>query len=293
MKGRLLASAEEVGHELYVLVAGVIQIRETEAGFDRLEQREVVVQHVAGDAGWGIAGVDNGDDLVGQAAVVVFVPNGHDDVVAFFPHLRGLDAGDERLDRRVALRDVVGIDRASGADFSAAATVHVVALVGDDEGKVRNAVVGQVDVELVQVYSVLQAVVGVLPGLNAREVDEWIVLDGVKVGHARCGFSEIGKKAVAVVDAVCAVGGKALLIALPAHVHFIQLIGDAHADGLCGIDGGVVDRLGRSAFVGCVDGGRCGVKASASDGAGVGGGGLECGLAQFEVRHARGVVPIR
>src|SRR5208337_2257589 len=123
-----------------------------------------------------VAGVDDCDHLVGKAAVVILVPNGDDDVVPLIPHLRGLDAGDERLHGGVALANVVGIYRATWADFGGAAAVHVVALVWDDEGEVRNAVAGQVDVQLVQIDHVPEAVVAVFAGLHAGEVNERIVL---------------------------------------------------------------------------------------------------------------------
>ena len=63
--------AEQIRHHLRAAVAGVVEARQAEPGFHRLEQREVRVEFVALDAiGVLIVGVDQQDDLVGRRILV-------------------------------------------------------------------------------------------------------------------------------------------------------------------------------------------------------------------------------
>src|ERR1039458_10039874 len=103
----------------------MVEVVKAEAGFQRLEQGEVVVHYIAGRSGGRIAGVDDGHNLIGQAAVVVFVPNQNDYVVALTPHFGTLDRRYQSLHCRVALGYVVLIHRASSAPLRAAASMLV------------------------------------------------------------------------------------------------------------------------------------------------------------------------
>src|ERR1700686_5082781 len=96
------------------------------------------------------------------AAVVVFVPDDHDRVVSRMPRRRCMDGFDQVLDGGITLLDESGVDSYLGTvgipffikavvecaeGIAIASPVLIVALVGRDERKIRNAAVRQVRVK--------------------------------------------------------------------------------------------------------------------------------------------------
>src|SRR6266852_7843629 len=312
-------AGEEVAHDGGTGIASVVEARKAQARFDGLEQGEVGVEAVALQAVGAEVGVHGEQDLVGcrNDAVIVFIPEQDDGVVAFAPDGRVVDGGDDSLNRLIALVDERGVEAdesavAGGVEVAGgsgvAAAVLVVALVRGDEGKggdVAGAEVGEEAMGAGKANHVFQIVPGIQTFLNALKVGKGIVLDGVEVnerlsfvGQRGQDFRVAGEEAVAVVDAIGAGGGQAFLIAFPAFAPGDQLVGDGLA-GNVGIGRDRLDainvdvsRRARS-FVGEIDGGSGGVGSSAVDGAdGWEGAVVQGRLAGREVGEAIGVVPI-
>ena len=67
---------KQIGHRFHVFVASVIQARQLERAFERLEERQVRVELIAFFAMGAMVCVHDGQDLVsvGYEAVVILVP---------------------------------------------------------------------------------------------------------------------------------------------------------------------------------------------------------------------------
>src|SRR5208282_711826 len=203
-----------------------------------------------------IVGVNDGCDSVDgrRDAVVILVPDGNDGITALAPSRGGMDRSHDPLYSLVAKSHQCRIQANLGAvvirielaELSAvAATVLVIALVGDDERVVRRFTRGQVAIEAgrsIKRNHIGQAVLWVGSSLSGPEIGERIVLYRVKgndlpgvEGGRVCRLqiieqrkvSEVGKVAVAVIDTVSARQREAFLISLPGLSGCDQLIGDA------------------------------------------------------------------
>ena len=193
--------AEEVIHHVHARIAGMIQARQYESGLDRFQQREVVVACIALRPVRTVVGIHHEEDLVyrGRNAVVVFVPQNNNGVLALFPDRRRFDRGDNLAQSHIALLQegrvepclgpvVIRIKVAEGAGISAA--VLIVTLVRHDKREVRNVTAGKVAVEAVasiERHYVVQVAARHVGFLDAAEVDEWIVLRGIEVNEVTRG----------------------------------------------------------------------------------------------------------
>src|SRR5713101_8936000 len=185
-------AGEEIAHDGGTRMASVVEARKAQARFDGLEQGEVGVEAVALQAVGAEVGVHGEQDLVGcrNNAVVVFIPEQDDGIVAFAPDGRVVDGGDDGLNRLIALVDERGVEAdesavAGGVEVAGgsgvAAAVLVVALVRGDEGKggdVAGAEVGEEAMGAGKANHVFQIVPGIQTFLNALKVGKGIVLAG-------------------------------------------------------------------------------------------------------------------
>ena len=101
-----LRLAEKIRHRCCTGIAGMVQAGQLETAFDGLEQREVSVEDAALQIVEAVVGVNDGCHLIdgGRDAVVIFVPDGDDGVVASFPRGRGMDCPYQPLEGLVAER---------------------------------------------------------------------------------------------------------------------------------------------------------------------------------------------
>src|ERR1700756_4112070 len=219
----IVVGSEQVGHHFGVGVAGVIQAGKSEARFKRLQQRKVGIEAPALNPVLSVIGLHGQQYLVGswQNAVIVFVPDNDNGVVPLLPGWRTVDDIEQRAQREIALINqggiqadlravIIGVKIAHGSGVAAA--VLVVALVGNDEGKIREVTGIQVRKEALRSLAtdhILQAVAGIQTFLNALEISERIVLYGVAInerllftGNHGGDVRSVGKEAVAVIDAV-------------------------------------------------------------------------------------------
>src|SRR5215472_17142981 len=95
---------EQVAHDFDAVVAGVVQARQAEAAFDRLEQREMRVAPSALHTVDAVVRIHGQQHLihVGRGAVIVLVPEDDDGVVAFLPDRRSIDRFHDVPDGKVA-----------------------------------------------------------------------------------------------------------------------------------------------------------------------------------------------
>ena len=147
----VLVLDEQVRHHRYAGIASVIQARKPKPGFERFEQRKVIVVDVALEALRSIVLVHDGQHLVGTGryAVVIFVPQNDDGSAAFLPDSGSVDGADQNAQFLVAnghqrrvesdlASVVVRIEVALRS--SIAATMLIGALIRGDEGIVRDIV---------------------------------------------------------------------------------------------------------------------------------------------------------
>ncbi len=85
-----MACSEHIGHFLDVAVAGVIQAWQTKAILQSLQQGIMIISLVARHPVDAVVGVNDGDYLVGERTVIVFVPQHDDGVIALLPCLANL-----------------------------------------------------------------------------------------------------------------------------------------------------------------------------------------------------------
>src|SRR5271166_3285558 len=304
----------------------MIQARQPESSFDGPEQRKMSVKLAAPQFVEAIVGVYDGCNLVDgwRDAVVIFVPDGNNDIAAHAPCRRSMDRGYYPLECLIAKRHQCGIQANLGAVVvgilvaelrAVIAAVLVIALVGDDEGVVWHSAATQITVETtrsVKRSHIGQAVSSSSTLFGRQEISERIVLYGVKLhdlaraeGGRLCRpqrveqgkVSEVGKVTVAVVNVVGTSDRKAFLISLPAFPGRDQLVCDAHTQnigiGCIRFDAiNVVHTRGSGSLIAVVNSGRGRVGSGARDWAN----GIRI---RFEIRHhgsdvrrARQVVPV-
>src|ERR1039458_5139857 len=176
---------------------GTVSAGQTESGLDRLEQGEVVVLYCTLLATRAVVGHNDHWHLilVRIQAIVVFVPQHDDRVVAIRPgrrvldrhhkflnfHITALDQGWIQAGLRAIIVRVIVAERAG-----IAASVLVVALVRRNEGERRYLAGAEIGVQTlgsVKADDLCQAQTFVQPLLNTLEIDERIMLAGIKIGQ--------------------------------------------------------------------------------------------------------------
>jgi len=229
---------------------------ETQCVFDRAQQAVVVVGRRIGDPARPVVGDHDRRDVPAARIVriddatrlrrtghaigfAVLVPRNHDGSVAVQPDRRCRDGGHQARDHRVAAaHEAVVVFRARRGSLRRVDPVHLVALVGNDEGERRNVPAAQIAVERIEAHQLVREI---RIGVHRGEVGEAGMLRRVQ---GRRGDRSFGRD-----DRQRAGGGEVLQIRSPAQTLGRELRGETWAgdqmSNECGAVGALAERTRR------------------------------------------------
>ena len=202
------------------------------------------IKAIAGTIPWPVVGFHQRQDLVciRDQAVIILVPHHNNGAALFLPRIGRVDSVNDVAQLQVSNIDERRVQsrlRASALEVevalraAVAAPVLIIALVRRNEGKRRHVAGSEVFIQTslpLEPDDVLRSRFESV--LHTAEVHERIMLRGVKLQKAAWDVarnSNVGEVAVAIGDVVGARRRQALLVALPRHALFGELVRDRFA----------------------------------------------------------------